>query len=455
MGAQANSWLYWVDNTLLGEYVWHFKVPETIAKQHALWLIDWYAIHTFEGGGLPIAPYLLSDASVVDSSMTMNKEDSEPVIYNHFADEITSPIIHATNTPVVLVVGNEVGYDAFLKNLATQNLNSRYLIPVRGPEEIEDIKDYNLKDFDLVFLYNYRYRNERDFKSRDKETWTLLEKYVQAGGNLIIETGGEVIETNSSVLSAKNLNILPTVFPIEQTIRAELGQSWDLTVNSSPVTEGIDFGKFAQLVYEKAPWKLSYAVGVRSWGKTVLAQAGRPILVEGTLGKGKVIWSGINFPYHFLYHLNYEESRFTANILKALVPLNREEDNKKVTITRPTPEKITVTGSGFKGIIFKETFFEGWTAKILKPVSKNLTIYKAGPYFMYVRLPGDTKGEIVLKLLYKGPFIGWFLFFLSIITFGATLWLIVFEKKIGAIIAFLRKKFGFKIGRWWDKDDDE
>ncbi|MFZ5366482.1 MAG: hypothetical protein ACOZBZ_04325 [Patescibacteria group bacterium] len=454
-GVKATDWLYWVDNTLLGEYVWHFGVPEAIAKKHALFLIDWYAIRYFEGGGLALAEYLEQDPGVVETKTEVNIEASEPLKPYKFFDEITSPIIRPTNSPTILMVGDTVAYDTFLKVLATENLNSRYLIPLHGPEYLEDLSSWDLADFDVIFLYSYKYRNEKDFRSRPNRVWEKLEEYVRAGGRLLIETGEEVMESDSSALSSRGQDILPDVFPIERTLRGALGESWDLTVTESPIVEGIEFGKFSQLLYEGSPWKLSYASNsVRPWAKTILSQGGKPILVEGKLGEGKVIWSGINLPYHFLYYLNLEEGELFKNILGEMVSLGREEDIKTARVWRISPEKIEVSGENFSGIVFKEQAYPGWQGNLLEPQNKKLKVYRAGPYFMYFKIPEETKGKIKASLTYKGAPLGWLLFIISMETIIFVFLGFIFEKSLSRFILILSSKVGRRLNTWWGKEEE-
>lgn len=415
--SKVNDWLYWVDQTILGEYVWHFNVPEAIAKQHALFLIDWYAIRYLDIYDLPLADYLKNDPQIVEHEIVLNREFSEPVYPMKFFDNITSPIIKATNAPSVLLVGNIVGYDTFLKLLATENLNSRYLIPVHGPEYLEDLAKMNLDDFDAIVLYSYKYQNEKDFNARPQVSWKKLEDWVKKGGKLFIETGGEVIESDSSLLSSKKLDTLPAVFPIEKTKRENLGEDWSLAVGESQMVKGINFSQFSKLTYEGVPWKISYAFGnLRPWASPVLTQNGKIVLSQGKLGSGQVIWSGLNLPYHFVYYLNLVEAKFFKNILSEMIPLEREENLSGINLQRFDNEHLQVSGNGFKGVLFKENYWEGWGAKLISPKETGLSLYRAGPYYMYTRVPKGVTGEMKVKITYGGNKIGWVLYLLSVLS---------------------------------------
>lgn len=448
--SKANDWLYWLDNTLLGEYIWHFNIPEAITKQHALFLIDWNAMRYIESENLPIPDYIKADPAVVETETVANNT-SEPIHLLKLNDNVTSPIIRATNAPAVLLVGNVVAYDTFLKLLATENLNSRVVIPIQGPEYIEDLSSWNLADFSAVFLYNYKYHNEKDFRTRPAKPWKKLEEYVKNGGKLIIETGGEVIETDSSVLADRSLDKLPEVFPVDVTRRDVPGEAWDFTIGQDPINEGIEFSNFSPPVYEGVPWKLSSGQNIRPWAKILLAQKGQPIIAAGSLGSGKVIWSGLNLPYHFVYYLNQSEDKLFTNILGSMVNLEREENMNIAKVNRSSPEKITVSGNGFSGVLLKETFDDGWQGRLVTPKDKDLKVYKAGLYFIYIRVP-SSQGQIVATLNYRGSMTAWVTFILSL---GTIIFII-----LSCIIKMPSLKLPFmanhekNLKSWWGKEEE-
>ena len=236
--------------------------------------------------------------------------------------------------------------------------------------------------------------------------------YVRNGGTLIIETGNEVKEADMGNLPG--LKELPEVFPINKTKREELGMVWQPTVGDSQLWQGVDQNKFSPLDYDGSPWKLSVIdpKDLRSWGKTVLSQKGNPVIVSGSLGKGKVIWSGMTLLYHIQAFQNTEESQFFRNFLDTTIGINKEE-TLPFDFNRDQSEKIRITASNFKGILFKETFNSGWQASM---DSGKLDVYKAGMGFMYVKMPNKAQGEKTVFINYKGEGKYKAMFYLSIIT---------------------------------------
>jgi hypothetical protein len=51
----AVNWLYWADQTFIGEIVKHFNTPESVAKNSALFLLDWYGVKYLDNQGEPFS----------------------------------------------------------------------------------------------------------------------------------------------------------------------------------------------------------------------------------------------------------------------------------------------------------------------------------------------------------------------------------------------------------------
>jgi hypothetical protein len=432
----AVNWLYWADQTFIGEIVEHFNTPVPVAKNSALFLIDWYGVKYLDNQAEPldIANYLMEENGFVK-----NKVEEERLKFIEVNDDFTSPIIRSLNSPTLLVIANDSSYDNILRILGMENINSRYLIPIHGSEYLDGIKKDELENFDAILLYNYQYKN--------RKVWDLLEEYVKGGGNLIIETGSEVKE--SDLKNTKEVSELPNVFPIEKTTRQELGREWNFQKSEGKILTDITLDNFSPLIFEDMAWKLSYAEkqDVKSWGNIILSQKDKPVLVEGNLGQGRVIWSGMNLPYHVQTYQNFEESKLFRNLLEET--LNLSKDNvQDFQVERLKPERIKVVGKDFSGILFKENAYQGWKALA---DAKNLKIYKAGLDFIYVRVP-DNINEVELNFV--GSTAGWALFILSILTFIFIIIFIIFD---GKIFKKVIPSFGLskKVKKWWEKEDEE
>ena len=147
----------------------------------------------------------------------------------------------------------------------------------------------------------------------------------------------------------------------------------------------------------------------------------KPELIEGTVGKGKIIWSGFNLPFHIVDNNNYEEAKLLKNIILSLVPQAKPQEST-FEVKRPTPENITVSGNNFRGIYFKENFDDGWGAK---SASKELKVYRAGLDFMYIP---TTNNSDKVDIIYKGNVKNYLVFYLSVFSSIAALIYIAFPK---------------------------
>ncbi len=324
------------------------------------------------------------------------------------------------------------------------NLNSKYIIPIHGPDYIDGIRERELKNFDIILLYGHKYKSLR--------SWKILEDYVKNGGKLIINTGGDNKEVD--------LEDLPAVFPTNDLVKSSINKKWNLDSPVHPITSSLSVSDFSPPVYEDGPWGVSVVPSdedLRPNAKIILSDSGHPILVSRNLDKGTVVWSGMNLPYHLLTYHNKSETLLFKNILNFLVIL-KKGDEINFEVQRPQSENIRVTGNDFKGVILGENAYGGWTASVKSSEkTQKLKIYKAGPDFMYVRLPQEFQSSAEVRFHYRGSVWGWFLFILSVSTIFVVLKKVFLLQK--SILPKSRKIFprlGLKSGikDWWWKDDE-
>lgn len=449
-------------------------VPEDVAKDNARFLFDWYATKYLEGNHLSetvsmLAPYVTSEEFVKNREIVevaggllrystasgkeeWHSENIKTLNYYEIKDELVSSIMAATNAPAVLVIGSEEGYDSLSRFLGQFNLNSQKIILVRGPKFIDEVKLSELNNFEAVILYFY------DYHKHDK-AWKLIETYLEKGGKVLIETGAEAKESDSVNLPEKFSSQLPAVFPIRRTTRQDLGKDWEIKVIKSQLTSGIDFDQFSPLDFDGKPWNISYppsAEDVSEESKVILKNKGFPVIVSGEVGSGKVIWSGLNLPYHLIRDHNVEEGKFLVNILSELVEL-KIAPKPEYRLDWVSAEKRVVETPGAKGVIFKENAFPGWIANFRGEKGKTkLKIYQVGPSnpgFMYVFLPEAEKALITFTFR-SDPKI-YFYFAVSLLTIFYLLDEIFLKGKLLWLINKWRRRLvGKKVSSWWGKEDE-
>ena len=189
------------------------------------------------------------------------------------------------------------------------------------------------------------------------------------------------------------------------TSTANFGMSWQFTSVPSQVLAGIDLREFAPAAYGTQPWGVSATTNssVRAWAKPVLWDAGHPIIVEGSYGKGRVLWTGLNLAYHILSYGNSAESQLLSRMIEW--GASRSISETDFEMYRPDPQHLTMSvKSKARGILFKENFFPGWKATIELDTFRELKIWRAGPDFMYVRVPEDQKLPLEVSFEFAGDF---------------------------------------------------
>ncbi len=102
---------------------------------------------------------------------------------------------------------------------------------------------------------------------------------------------------------------------------------------------------------------------IADWAEAVLVSEGRPLVVVGEYGKGRVIWSGMNLFYHVKSYRDSEESRFINKILRWLTDFNVSSPDYKAEFVNPQ-RRIVEIDDFARGILFKENYFKQWHALI-------------------------------------------------------------------------------------------
>lgn len=454
------DWHAWLFATLAEETVENQTIPQEMAEKQALFMIDWYGVKylvPFPGPEFNLAPRFWGENEYI-----LKRSAEGPPAVLTMKPEFSSGIVEAVNVPVVGFVGSDEGYDAFLRDLGMLNLNTHYLIPLRLTSSIDKLSKTDLGKLDLLVLYNF---------TGGGRSWQKITDFVKKGGSLFIETGG-----NPSLREGINL---PEIFPAEQLNFGALGKEWQVEANEE--LAAINFEKLEPLVYRNEPWKVSYVPDtglIREGSRVLVSQAGKPIVVERKLDQGKIIWSGLNSwyrPWEFK-----ENGMVEVQVLEViLAKLLRTSyyPAVEVKVTREKPEKITIEGNNFSGVVFKENYLPGWKARAEgkmpreagsraagengKGKIEDLPIFAAGPDLMYVPLPKELENKPVeVSLTYQGPWLYWFLFVVSILS----LILVIIEITTNGFFTrrwgdsrlgkFIKTKSQFKILKgWWDKEE--
>lgn len=371
VGSPYNDWQFWQSST-----IWDIKYdyPETD------FLIDWYGIKwilTTDSG---------SDSSFKKFNARPDKYDlvyQKDPNYAEFIPKNVSPILSVTNATNLLVIGNKkTAYDLVIRNLAQINLNSQELIPVRGKEFIDEYNLNELKQFQTIYLYDFKYRNI-------KKAGDLLKEYVKTGGGLIVE----------GVANLKLFDPLPQGKLIDDQISGD----WNFKVNDHEITKGIDFKLFSPAFYNNSDsWKIVYPEKTTGF-ETLLSSKHKPLMLVRSFGEGRILWMGFNLNYHITANRNAEESKLLKNIISWVAKEKMaqvEKTDYEAKFINPEKREIFVKSSA-KAILNKEYNFPVWKAYVSRNESRReLKIYSGGLDQQYILLPSDLKTPYTIILNY-------------------------------------------------------
>jgi hypothetical protein len=417
------EWQFWLDST-----AWNGNASE----EQRTFLFDWYAVKWVY---VP-APYMPETAGVV-SKLAGHPELYAAVPSTGGGTSLTfsylrpTPIAIATNAPSILVIGPPENYQLVFRDLSYSDFDTAHAIPVQGGVYVDDYSAQELAQFDEVLVYGGRaHDNARAFD--------LLNGYVRAGGGLIIESSGSPLAGGPEIKEP---------IPIMGASRQVVTGDWQFKAASSPITDGIDFTSFGPPDYGGGPWTASAASGVRSWARTVLWSGADAVVVAGQVGQGRVVWSGLNLPFHIDRYRSAEESRFLTG---AIAWASRARDGVAATSSarRIGPQQTTVSvDTGARGVLFKETWFDRWHAYVN---GRQVGVLRAGPGFMYIPLPQDTRFPAAVQWRYEKSVVDW----AGIVVSGATLVaLITWPRWGGPICKSLRVWWDRRIQRWAEQDE--
>ncbi|MBI2011691.1 hypothetical protein HYS91_02905 [Candidatus Daviesbacteria bacterium] len=403
---------------------------QELIKNRAHFLIDAFGIGFRDNSVASYPISILSDQSLITKSSPQMRSFS----WMQLSQDKFSPIIYPTNSPAVLFIGDEGGYENFLRAIALVNLNSKVLTPVRGPNDIGKISLDELNQFDLVVAYGYKGNN-----------FDKIARYVKNGKALFIDTASG---------SDQTLKNTADIFPLTKLSKREVKESWKSVIVGREFALNVDSKLFSPFSFQGGNWKLNLASesNLRSWGKTIVKHNQNVLIAGGQLEKGKVIWSGANLFYHLVTNNNFEEAKLIKNIFDFLLP--EVQVKPEYSVNRISPEKAIIEAKNIRGIYFKENFDLGWRAKMN---DQSLKIYPAGMGFMYVPLKKEVK-EATISLDYGGSLLAWLLFLISIISFVFTLIYLLLPKPFILISSAIQKpiieRFNKKVKELLKEEDE-
>lgn len=306
------------------------------------------------------------------------------------------PLAEFIDRPVFLVVSKPEtdGYMNIFRLANDGLLEFQDALLVEGDPRIDDYTIEQLQQFDALFLYGYDYRD-------GEAAWSMLQQYVSGGGSVFVDTGWEFWIPEWEFESA------PEVLPLSRLSWTNYGDRPAFEILAPEIAGDIDPAALKPLEWEGQPWTVSGASvdDLRDWGQVVLAANGAPLVVAGQLGKGRIVWSGMNLLAHAQYQgINVEELGLIHNLLEWLAPLRPSQESNSVAVNRPDPDHVELgisSGTDQQGWLFwRESQYPRWSAIASDAAgSRSLPIYRAGPGFMLMPVELHS-GATVVDLSY-------------------------------------------------------
>ncbi len=291
----------------------------------------------------------------------------------------------------VLVVGRSRSnqsdvYNAVFKRATTGMIPFEEGWIVRGRSAyVDDYSDAELAHYQAVLMLGYQHHDRR-------RAWDRLERYVQAGGSLFVETGWQYVDPDW------NSGPAPALLPVPELRWQSLDPGAAVEVNGALDSA---FGSFA---YEGGSWGAGGSGAVRSAAEPLVKVGNQVVVARWKRGEGRVLWSGMNLIFHAAARTSQDEDNFLRNQFAWLLPA-AGQSQQHLTPIWPTDEQAEISlepASRPTWVLFKETSFPGWTAELKTPSETHRMRYVDAEFdYMLVRLESVPAGA---KLVFRfGP----------------------------------------------------
>lgn len=302
-------------------------------------------------------------------------------------------LVDFSNKTAILAIGQSklASYDQVLITSLLGAIPYEKAFLVWGKDSIDDYSLEELRNFDILILHGFNYKNKG---KADK----LLDEYVNKGGSVFIDTGWQY-----SVPEWESENPL-SIIPLNELLWKDFGKTSNYTHGSSDLLKNIDVEKFGPLIYIDEPWGVSTSEDIRPNSTILISVNNNPLIMSWKYGKGKVVWSGMNIFVHSKQDqvkIYLEEIKFLNNIFTWLAP-SKKSTNFNIAVLRDNPDRVEFTikddvpNGGF--IYWKEGYFPDFKAKLVTKSNEktSLSTYRGGPGFSLIKVPNAQKGDKVV-----------------------------------------------------------
>lgn len=264
---------------------------------------------------------------------------------------------------------------------------------VRGRSEyIDDYSTAELNTYPMLIAVGYRYHD------RDK-AWSLLDSYVRAGGSLYVETGWQYVDPDWDLGAPA-----PDVLPVNELRWGALDPAAPVAVDGTPATS------WGAMRYAGGGWGASSAAAskVRAGAESAVTVGGRVVVASRRVGRGRVVWSGMNLVAHDAGAGSATEDAYVAGLFAWLANSSGPQQGVPLTWTSDDDVRVQLNPTAAPTwLMVKESFAPGWSAQLTRNGSRAtaaVTLLDGGLDFIVARLEAVPNGG-TLELRY-GPTAG-------------------------------------------------
>jgi hypothetical protein len=444
-------------------YTYNFQLP--ISAELDNWMLDSMLSRPGTQVKSELSAVLGIDAVVLGETQTAQGADYQSLGWRQSSSSpLTfinpSPSGLATEWPsgaAMLVVGSDQRstshpYNDIFERATTGIIpfETGWLVRAQSPY-IDDYTSADLARYPALTLVGYRYHDR-------SHAWDLLNKYVNDGGSLYVETGWQYVDPDWDLGS-----FTPSLLPV-----ADL--HWSALDPSAPVlVSGVASPSWGSMAYGSSGWGASSAPAssLRNAAEALVSVGGRVVVARQQVGRGRVVWSGMNLIAHDAGAGSPVEDAFTAGLFQWLLAGGNPASQSDLTPVWTGDDQARLelgASAGPVWVLFKESFAPGWSAQLTWPGSPGVAAGTASiPLvdgemdLMIARLQNVPPGAHLVFTY--GPttfvYLSWLLSALSAL--GFAVWLIRPLWVSGWVDAVaVRSKSAWRRSAWslrWHEDD--
>ncbi|MGC8627843.1 MAG: hypothetical protein ACP5VR_09905 [Acidimicrobiales bacterium] len=263
-----------------------------------------------------------------------------------------------------------------MRALSFVDVGASQLLPVRAGPDLDELSTAELAGYKTVLIYGATIGNQ----ARDN---SVLASYVRGGGHLVVDSG------DNPALVAELNAAKGSVLPVSSTTTLPVYAKWAFRSSDSSLLAGADLRAWSPPVYG-SDQALAVQVGkvAPGWAAPLLYTHGQPVIVSGKLGKGTVLWSGLNLPYILDISSNRAESSFLG---RALGDLQSPPRAPRVLDRYVNAEQRDLVLPARSSAVFLRQYTTAdWHATV---DGKPVPVLTAGPDMTLVQVPKADQGH--------------------------------------------------------------